>query len=278
MIDKNYRVWAWEWMLWKKAVHDTIAFYKTNKLAVVGNLVGIAITLFAVFKLEGIEAMQNELTLLRASLWGIVGTTIFYVLTHRMSAPLVLYRSKEAEAHKFSWKDIEIKEFVFPRNSGFGIGLEVICDKYLGDEGYINIPERQTYIVRVSQGGKYILDSATFHIPLLGGANSVYGPFEYIRNRNGKTVGTSVDHTVFPIANWDDNQAWIVLSDGTSNSGIRIERNVVCRVLIIFSGEINRQQSLDFFQVYCDLEYFQDNNGHMKMKISRIERHVEYEV
>src|SRR5687767_3749892 len=102
MDKKNYRVLAWEWLLWKKAIFDTIAFYKTNRLAFLGNLVGIAITLFAVFRLQGIEAMQNELTLLQASLWGIVGTALFYLVTHRMSAPLILYRVKEAEARKLS--------------------------------------------------------------------------------------------------------------------------------------------------------------------------------
>jgi len=73
--------------------------------------------------------MSDQLTSILAGVIGAVGGTIFILLVHRMSAPLILYREKETEANKRSWKDIEIKPYHFPENSGFGVGLEILSDK-----------------------------------------------------------------------------------------------------------------------------------------------------
>jgi hypothetical protein len=128
MEKKNYQVWKYEKMLWGKAIKDTVALYRTDWRAWLGNLVSIALTLLALRVLGGPQVMSDQLTSILAGIIGAVGGTIFILLVHRMSAPLILYREKETEANKRSWTDIEIKPYRFPENSGFGVGLEILSD------------------------------------------------------------------------------------------------------------------------------------------------------
>lgn len=109
MEKKNYRIWEYEWMVWKKAILDTIAFYQTNRLAAFGNVLGSLLTLFYVYIRGGVEVMKDQLLVIEATLFGFIGTAIFYILVHRMSAPVVLYRKKETEASRFNWDFIVIE-------------------------------------------------------------------------------------------------------------------------------------------------------------------------
>lgn len=214
-----------------------------------------------------------------AALLGVLAWGIVLLLKNIFwKIPAELYKEEKSKALYSSWRNIDTKPFTFERDSGFGIGLEVISDKQLGEDGFINVSEKNSYVVRVEQGGKLLLNNGELLLPLVGGGNSVYSVFEYIRNRKGRTVNTAIEHTVFPIANWDENQAWIVSQDGRGNSGIVIEKDVTCRVLMILMGEIIRKQPLEFFQVWCDLLYHSNGNGKMTMTLKNINRHVEYEL
>jgi hypothetical protein len=126
---------------------------------------------------------------------GIIGSALLGVLAWGIvlllknifwKIPAKLYKEEKSKALHSSWRNIEIKPFTFERDSGFGIGLEVMSDKQLGDDGFINVSENKTYIVRVEQGGKLLLNNGELSLPLVGGGNSVYSVFEYIRNRKGE--------------------------------------------------------------------------------------------
>jgi hypothetical protein len=116
-------------MVWKKAISDTCSFYQTSKLSWIGSGVGIAVTLLFVYIFAGLGSLMEELALLQAGIMGFIGTGIFYILVHRMSAPLVLYRKKETEANLYTWEDVEIEPYNFLDSGMFGAAIKITSRK-----------------------------------------------------------------------------------------------------------------------------------------------------
>jgi len=229
----------------------------------------------------GVDSMKEEIiNFIAFSLIPAGLLSIGYIVFHIIQTHVNLYRRKEIEANKYTWKDIEIIPYHFDRKSGMGVGLEIISDKSINNS--LNITKEHVEITHVIQN---LVDIAypndehkkPLYLCLVSGHESIFTYGGWVRNRNEKDA--SNNHTVLPIANWDDNEAWIVSSDGKSNSGINLEKGITCEIVIHMKAQVNMfDEMLRTCEVFCDLFCDKDKEGHMKVFLELKKRIPDYEL
>lgn len=251
-----------------------------------GLLVGFFATLFSyIYQHENINVENASFYIFIFFSFALV----FYIGERLIYIPAKLFREKEEKARMSSWADIEIKPFTFDKGkekriSGYGVGLQIISDKPLKNGEFVDLPDN-TYINRIEQGAVVLFPSENHSspliLPLLGGSNSVYGHQEIIKQRNDDSM-PRIKETVIPIANWDEDSAWITAIDKrqealVSDCGVKIKKDIVCRVVIHAKGRINALEELMGCEIFCDLLYYK-KDGQMTMSIDLVERHPKYEL
>jgi hypothetical protein len=266
MEKKNYRVWEYELLLWKKAINDTVKLYRTDWRAWIGNLISIVIALSTLRALVGVQAMSSQLTTVIAGLIGAVGGGLFILIVHRMSAPLILYREKEIEANKRSWRDIEFKPYRFPENSGFEVGLQVISSK----PSEFQVTNVYCQITEIRRGWDVIfhgnMQLPLLFVPSFERRHEIINQSQFTKLVSGEAIA---------VANDDGTRAWIQENDATTD--VTIDRDVVHKLTLSINGVLFMNVSMDGCLIWCDLLYHQNKeNGKMELSLSISEREPRY--
>lgn len=246
MGNENYRVWEYEWMVWKKAILDTVAFYKTVKLAWIGNIIGIVLTLSGFLVWGGAGAMNGQLLYLEAGLLGFIGVGIFYILVHRMSSPLILYRKQESLANKFTWNDVSIKidKMSIP---------DAVCLEVSNYKSY-DIQKCSGVIIYLEKSGVVVLpDDPQGPKRCLAWHKENGDTFiEKKLSRKGQPGSTRL--MIITRHNRSEKTAWLATKDLSSQSAtpgnISLEPGVVYKIRISWSGEVDGRRLDEYTRDY----------------------------
>jgi hypothetical protein len=159
MEKKNYRYWSYLIMSLQRGYKDTIKYYTNDwKNSISNIIIAIAVPFYLV--VGGKMNLSDFFPLLATSVGGTFAWSFIVFLAHILGAPTRLYREKEVELANLSWNDIEIKPYVFPKGSRFGVGLLIHNKKP------IPLEKICARITAVKEGRKRIWEErALFEIP-----------------------------------------------------------------------------------------------------------------
>jgi len=281
-LYKPYKIPNYHWFVWKTAAHDIYAYYRADLRnwfsdIFVALLSGIA---YGVYSYLRDEAIVDWLGVFVLAISGFIGYAILSFLFQLVwITPAKLYRDRETEAYKFTWKDIEIKPYLFPSASGIGIGLEIISDK---SRNIFNNTSREFSIevkkLLIEEFGKGMnVSYPRRDLQLLASFNSVvFHETTTIQNRRDLIKEKLITNVVVPIANWDNNHAWIATKDGEKD--LLLERDTSYRVVVDFNEWSLEDVNMKYgCAVWCDLHYVEIRDGQMKVKLDIVKRNPDYE-
>ena len=103
---------------------------------------------------------------------GLGGTLTWWFLKligNISSAPVKLYREREAEAFRNTWRDIRIETYLFPPEYHIGIGLRIIVNKPVRYSDIPNIDVSMGIDARIAsiQKGQMPRENLDSKLPLL---------------------------------------------------------------------------------------------------------------
>lgn len=198
--------------------------------------------------------------------WGF----ILFLINLLGKVPVALYNHEKTSAISFSWEDIEIKPYYFKRGTGVGVGIEFVSDKNERDMVVVGRESARITSVTGNFNRTYYPNEEhkrPLMLRMLGGDGEIFQYRGDIRHRHKKD---NFSVSVLPVANWDENEAWIVgvRGDGIGKSDVLLERGLRYSVTIRVQGQINSLTPMANCQIVCNLLYAVDEkDGHLKVKL-----------
>jgi len=207
-IKQTIRFW---WWILREAIISSILFSELRG-GITDILKGLAINLLS---LLGIGAFRGfDFTDIIYWLVILLIVRFFWFLVY---LPSKFYSRKRMEANRLTWADIDIKEFTFPKQSGFGVGLEVISKKHERDF----IMNVQAEINNIRRLGISSNNSFKARLAWAIGARSIFTLLW------DGTVVYPNDPRILLIANSDGEKGWIETQDSDRQlSPISLDNNV----------------------------------------------------
>ena len=161
-------------LIWKTGFQDTKEYYQKDRKSLIGNIISAVISAIIspllLYRFGGADALLNlwlvSTVVLISAIIGAVGWIIVLLLWNVfIVAPVKLYREKEAEANKLTWKDVEFLPYTFPNDSKYGIGLWIINNK---PKKIFNITKPSANITQIIQNDEVIYQGV-IDIPIVYG-------------------------------------------------------------------------------------------------------------
>jgi hypothetical protein len=268
------KYWKYKWRVYKTTWKLFLGHFDEWRKAVQPLAVSIlsaACTVAALYIYHK-SLSPNDIKIIAVSpIGGALLYALLILLFENEYAPYSIYQEKADEAHKLTFQDIELTPYKFPPNSGYGIGLKILSDKQF------HITDIDPRIGSVRQRDD--TNSEERHLPILIKEGMDFAKGKDIVNRRGFNKWASV--SAIPVANWDEEHAWIVAEDGREKSNIFIEKDIVCRVVITIDGTVDAPPRIDLkleqCTVICDLVYAQEKNGKIGVSMKIFARKPEFE-
>jgi hypothetical protein len=190
------------------------------------------------------------------------------VVDFSIRLPAKIYYELKTEANKRSWKDIEIKPFRFPENTGLGIGLEIIS--YKSKQFTLTQVYCQIFKITHSYDVEY---QGNMQIPLLSLPS--FQRTTDITNKN-QTNNLNLGQ-VIAVAKDDGNRVWIIKNDALTD--LTVENNILHKLTIGLDGNLESIGAMDRCTLYCDLLCSKkDPTSKFELSLTITERLPPYEI
>jgi len=288
VMEKGYRYLAYYTMVVQRGWSDTVQHYQEDKKNLLGNVVtGIisaAVSPFLLYRFGGVNAMSDiKLVFTVVFLSAIAGALGWYLILlawNIFAAHTKLFREKEDEANKLTWKDIEILPYNFPEGSGLGVGLEIISDKpkmpYSGKyehAGEYDITRVIPKVVEVFYAGKN--EKTEFTLPLYNIGLADNRRVDFILNR--RQLRNEITFAIaMSIVNWNEDSAWLTIIE--DNTSYKLDEDVEYKLKISIERatmDINTMILEPCFMI-CDLKYHKSKDGEKKVSLKMSYRTPKY--
>lgn len=240
--------WKYQGIVWGYAIRETIQNQFDRKNWFWNALAaGVALAFYLIF--NDLRATMDYLFSLGAILAGVSAVTLGSVAYHRVIASAVFYRRLQRSQYKLTWQDVEITPYRFPKTSGYGLGLRVICHK----DNNVTIYHPVVNAIKVNQGIKKYDD--TISMSVLSGVPPVFPPTGSITNRENYGQRSKIID-VIPISNWsEDKKAFLEFGNKTLpldlNKTLRIDLEISCESLNVNLIPVK----LEKLTLVCDIIY-----------------------
>lgn len=262
-------------LIWKTAINETISYYSTDLRNWIGNLgvavlTGIASIIYSFASGTSEIDWGNILTSIIAGFLGWAAIMFFYNLIWKI--PAELYIETREQSLLRTWKDIELKVYKFPENSGLGVGIAIISHKPLFRYGN-NIQREYTIqtfpeIESMKLNGRIVYSRVGLPLLMVGNKAVFKSSSEILNQRQFNNLVSSV---AISVANWNSDRAW--LTDLEAQNNLNLEIDKAYSIQIEMRNSILEQTPMEGCTVFCDLYYSKDKiTGEMKVTLENLVR------
>jgi hypothetical protein len=189
--------------------------------------------------------------------------------------PAKIYSEIRSEAVRFTFQDVEIKEYKFPRESGYGVGLSLISNK--PKNHFILLLDAK--IQNIKHKGKELLENREKRD---GNISILIGSGYHFEKGSGGVLNKSAKNSlakvsVVPLTKFNNDKAYILIGDGDDEI-IEMEDGSTYRIILNFSAKlfIGGQRDLEGVGIWCDLVYSKNWLQQKVVSLKIIERTPPY--
>jgi hypothetical protein len=184
----------------------------------------------------------------------------------------------ETEAWKYTWNDIEVKPFYFPSAFGNAVGLEVISDKnrhmFGGTSGEFSIQVHKLLIEEFTQGT--VIQHPRKDLYMFATDLVRFPETTSIQNRRDTKIRDNwIKHVVVLVAQWDENEAWIVTKDGAKD--LLLEQGRPYGIIVDFNEWSLQDKTMKWgCAVWCNLRHTKNKDGSLAVELEISKRNPLY--
>jgi len=190
--------------------------------------------------------------------------------------PAKLYITTREETILRTWKDIEVKAYNFPENSGLGVGIAIISHKPLlryGNNNQVEYTvETSPEIENIKLNGKIIYSKVRLPLFMMGSKSVFKKSSEILNKRQFNNLVTSV---AVSVANWNSEKAW--LTDVDEQNDLVLDVDKAYSVVIEMRNSKIEDTQMEGCAIFCDLHYGKDKTtGEMKVSLENLVREPKF--